>query len=348
MKTPKPSIWVLLGARAGDNAQAMELGRRLGGPVVTRQLAFNTRSNLPNWMTGPGFFGLTSSSAEALVPPWPDIAIGAGRRSAPVNLAIRQRSQGKTLAIHIGRPRMDAARFDMVLTTPQYGLPGGSNVVMLDFPFAVARDVPPQTLAAFDAMWSHFPRPWIVGVIGAAKFPIRFGVRDIEAFAQGLNDLARRMKGSVILMDSPRSLPGAIDLVAAGITVPNWVWTRGHGDNPYQSALRLGDAFAVTSDSVSMVAEMVQTGRPTYVHRLPVSSFVPSWQAQQGLGARLARRGILSPPRSVAAYVERLSVKGWVGDLQSGTPPRLSFVPSDEHDVAVQRILTLWNGRATG
>jgi mitochondrial fission protein ELM1 len=348
MEKRQPHIRVLLGARAGDNAQALELARQLGGPVTPTPLAFNALSGLPNWLLGAGVKTLTGEAAATLDAPWPDIVVATGRRTAPVNLAIKEASGGRSLAIQLGRPRMPLARFDLVLTTAQYGLPQDDNVVMLDFPFAVARQVPEATLARFRERWSHLPRPWIVGVIGAAKFPIGFGSAEIEGFAYAVDALARRHNGSVILMDSPRSVPGAIAAVAHRISVPRWHWTRGDGDNPYQAALRLADRLAVTSDSVSMVAEMVQSGTPTAVYHLPVSPLVPSWNAGAGLAGHLARSGLISPPRSVTAYLSRLMAKGWVGNLNTGSEPVQAFTPDGGHEAAVQRILTLWGSRATG
>lgn len=346
MEKRQPHIRVLLGTRAGDNAQALELARQLGGAVTSIPLSFNALSGLPNWMLGAGVKTLLDGREAALSTPWPDIVVATGRRTAPVNLAIKAASGGRSLAIQLGRPRMALERFDLVLTTAQYGLPQDDNVVMLDFPFAVAKQVPDATLARFRAVWSHLPRPWIVGVIGAAKFPLAFGAAEIDGFARAVDGLAKRHKGSVILMDSPRSVPGAIAAVAQRISAPHWHWTRGEGDNPYQAALRLADRLAVTSDSVSMVAEMVQTGTPTAVYHLPVSPLVPSWRAGSGLAGYLARSGLLSPPRSVSAYLDRLTAKGWISDLNSGLEPVRAFAPDGQHEAAVQRILTLWRSRA--
>ena len=48
----KQLIWVLQTARAGDNAQVLEIAHRLGGNTVVKKLAFNALHNLPNWMLG--------------------------------------------------------------------------------------------------------------------------------------------------------------------------------------------------------------------------------------------------------------------------------------------------------
>jgi mitochondrial fission protein ELM1 len=347
MDNRQPVTWVLLGARAGDNAQALEVARRIGGQTVAHQLEFNPLSFMPNFLLGAGFRTVQPKARMMLRPPWPDIVIATGRRAAPISLAVKQASGGSCLAIHVGRPRMALKRFDLVLTTAQYGLPPDDNVVELDFPFARAKDVAAPTLEAFRTLWSHLPRPWIVGVIGAGKFPVRFGSAEVKGFAEGVEGLAKRLGGSAILMDSPRSAPGAIAEVARHLSVPHWLWARGEGDNPYQAAIHLADCFAVTSDSVSMVSEMVQAGRPTYVFKLPVASCVPGWKARSGIAATLARQGLLSPPRDVEAFLAQLLQKGWIGDLGGSSPPRVTFHATDEHATAIARILSLWRGRAT-
>ncbi|NMD09426.1 MAG: hypothetical protein GYA66_15755, partial [Phyllobacteriaceae bacterium] len=233
-----------------------------------------------------------------------------------------------------------------ILTTAQYDLPPAENVVPLVFPFAKAKPVAVEELQGFTQLWAHLPRPWIVGVIGAGKFPIRFGPSELAGFASALNRMAQRCKGSIILMDSPRSPSGAIAAVAARMSGPHWMWTRGQGANPYQAALALGDHLAVTSDSVAMVGEMVRTGKPTHVYRLPVSALVPQWSAQAGVAAVMARRGVLSPPRHVAAFLSGLTDRGWIGDLEAGHPPATPYVATDEHDRAVTRIIALWHGHA--
>jgi mitochondrial fission protein ELM1 len=120
----RPAIWVLKGVRAGDTAQAMDLALQLGGRVEGKQLAFNAFHNIPNWLLGARVSQLTQDAKKLLHPPWPDLVVATGRRTAPVALWIKTQSQGKTKLVHIGRPRMALSRFDLVLTTPQYGLSG--------------------------------------------------------------------------------------------------------------------------------------------------------------------------------------------------------------------------------
>jgi len=344
MKQIDATVWVLLGSRAGDNAQALELARRVGGETVEKPLRFNQLAGLPNWATGAGFATLEQQSRQTLKPPWPDLVIATGRRTARISLAVRKRSGGKTKIVQLGRPRLPLGRFDLVLTTPQYGLPPGANILELPIPFAAAKPVDAATLSLFQAAWQDLPKPWIVGVIGAAKFPQRLSKTEGLNFARSLSELAQVSGGSVILLDSPRSDRDALQHLAELVTVPKWLGQRGAGHNPYQATLALGDQFAVTSDSVSMVSEMLATGKPTTVFHLPVSGLVPRWRATAGLSAMLARSGILSPPRNVAGFMAGLEKAGWIGNLNEGRVATERADVTHALDRAVARVRALIAG----
>jgi uncharacterized protein len=314
-------IWVLKGARVGDNAQAMAVAAQLGAQVVEKQLSFTASHLLPNWMAGARVSHLTAKARATLKPPWPDLVVTAGRRTAPVAVWIRQQSGGVTKTVHIGRPRMALSAFDVVLTTPQYGLPGADNHVQMAMPFAVPMQLERASLAACEAQWLHLPRPWILAAIGGGKFPQRLQSAELLAFAAALNRHGQSVKGSIILFDSPRSAPGAIHAVSRNLSLPHWVSAPASPARAYQAALALCDENVVTSDSISMLTEMLATQKPTHVFQLPVSVLLPRWSAQQGVMAALARLGMLHPPRDVGGFVSALVAQGAVGNLNAGILP---------------------------
>jgi uncharacterized protein len=339
--TQRPLIWVLKGLRAGDTAQAMELALQLGGRVEGKQLSFNALHAVPNWLAGGRVSHLTRNARALLRPPWPDLVVATGKRTAAVALWIKQHSGGHTKLVQLGRPRMALKHFDLVVTTPQYGLPAAQNVVEIELPFAHPKSVAEADREAFNTEWSHLPRPWLLGVIGGAKFPLRLNDSDLAGFGRALDARATQSGGSVILLDSPRSPEGAIDKAASPITAHKWLYRRGQSVNPYQAALAMCDDLVVTSDSVSMVSEMLLTGKPTSIYRLPVSKFQPKWSAQSGLAARLASEGILHPPRDVDGYMKRLMDTGVLGDvLMPGNSARPKTI-GETHQVVVDRIIRL-------
>jgi uncharacterized protein len=332
-----PLIWTLCGARAGDTAQALELARLVGGRLVEKNLSFNALHFVPNVLMGAGLQILTMESRKSIVPPWPELVIATGKRTATVARAVKTLSGGKSKLVQLGRPRAALRHFDLVITTPQYGLPDAPNVIRLPTPFAAPKAVDASALESWTAAWQHLPRPRIMAAIGASKFPLILGPRELESYARALNDVARKMRGSILLFDSPRSAKGALLAVSSCLTVPHWSASPDE-KGAYQSGLCLADHFSVTSDSVSMVTEMLATGKAVAVHRLPRrKSF--HWSADHGLAAMLARSGFLSPPRNVDRFVATLIEQDRLGVLGPswGKPSR----DNREHEIAVARVKQL-------
>ncbi len=341
--SPRPLIWVLKGLRAGDTAQAMQLALQLGGRVEGKQLTFNARHIVPNWLMGPRVSHLMQDARSLLRPPWPDVVVATGKRTAPVAVWIKQQSGGHSKVVQLGRPRMALKAFDFVVTTPQYGLPPDDNVIEMALPFAGPKSVSETDVSTFNNMWAVLPRPWILAVIGGGKFPVRLNTDDLTGFGKALQHRASKTGGSIILLDSPRSPSGAVNAVAAVIGAPKWISHGGGHTNPYQPALALCDELVVTSDSVSMVTEMLLTRKPTSLYRLPISQLLPRWSAKSGLGAVLARAGILHPPRDVDGLMARLIDDGHVGDLSREVTAQKQLAVEATHQAVVERIKILLN-----
>jgi uncharacterized protein len=312
----KKIIWVLQGVRAGDNAQARELASLLDAEMVTKELTFNMLHHLPNVMLGASAASLTENAQRALLAPWPEMVIGTGKRAAPVARWIKKQSGGRTKIIHLGRPRAPLSAFDLVITTPQYGLPRDPNVLVRSLPFASPRNTDAGELRRWRDTWKDLPRPLIGVAIGNAKHPLRFGPPDVGNFAARLNQLGDDTKGSLLLLASPRTQPSLVEALAAALHVPHMSYgVFDKTDNPYQVALATADRFVVTSDSVSMISELMNTGKPVDVFELPTSWLKFGWSATRGLGAWASRNGILQPPRDVPGMVRQLIESGAVGRL---------------------------------
>lgn len=332
LRQPTKVIWVLQGARVGDNAQARELASRLEAQVFYKELSFNMLHHLPNLVLGASALSLRTISRQDLLPPWPDLVIATGKRSVPAACWIKRQSHGKTKTVQLGRPRAPLAAFDLVITTPQYGLPRASNVIEMPLPFATPREVAVRERDFWKAEWAGLRKPLIAVAIGNAKFPLIMGQRETRLFGRQLNLLAEQKKGSLLLIASPRTAPRVVAQVVAEVSVPHIAYamfdpTR----NPYQAALAMGDHFVVTSDSISMISELVNTGKPVDVFELPHRGLKFKWGSAAGLGGWLSRNGLLQPPRDVPGMVRRLIENGYINVLGE----QRARVPFKREDTAI-------------
>lgn len=316
LEQPRRVVWVLQGPRTGDNAQAHELASRLEAQVICKHLKFNNLHFLPNLILGASVSSIENDSRKDLSPPWPDLVIAIGRRSVPIARWIKQQSLGQTKAVQLGRPRAPLSAFDLVITTPQYGLPPAANVIEIPLPFVKSRTVDALELANWRSEWAGLRRPLIAVAIGHAKFPLKMGQREARLLGQRLNSLAEQLQGSLLLIASPRSLPNLIARIEAELSAPHVAYrTFNSQRNPYSAALADCDHFVATSDSISMISELISTGKPVDVFELPDRKLKLKWRARTGLTAWLSRNGALQPPRDVSATVRRLTEKGYVNLL---------------------------------
>ena len=336
-----PLIWVLRGARVGDTAQAIALALCLSNRVVIKDIKFNILHHLPSLLLGAGVAHLTGQSRAALQKPWPDLVIATGRRTASVSLWIKVQSGGHSKAVQLGRPRLALAKFDLVVTTPQYGLPPAANVVTLPLPFHLPKTVDAPTLQGLSRLWDGLPKPWIMAVVGGGKYPQRMTKAALQTYGVAIDAYAEKHQASVLLFSSPRSPAQALHHVAAVIGRPLWRADQSPAKDAYQGALARAQQFTVTSDSVSMTTDMLATGKPCLVFDLPGSPLSGGWSAEHGVLAGLARAGVVSPPRDVAALIAGLRAQGVVGDLAQMTEPWARLALQEVHENLILRIRSL-------
>jgi len=132
-------VWLLQGARLGDNMQVLALGAaleaRFGWRSVVKQLKFE-RGPVPGSNPAEGLRHLKAAESDPIhatsADPWPDIVIAVGRRAAPVARWIKSQNAPFCVHVQIGRFQDPFAVVDLLVTTAQYGLPGGSNVLFMD------------------------------------------------------------------------------------------------------------------------------------------------------------------------------------------------------------------------
>jgi mitochondrial fission protein ELM1 len=338
LPTGTPVIWVLEGARAGDNAQVRELAARLPAVTEVKNLRYNRLYRRANWLLGARLISV-ESGAETLVEPWPDLVIGIGRRSVPVARWIQRQSGGRTRLVQMGRPRARSDIFDLVITTPQYGLPPAPNVIELVLPFVPNQIAPALELDFWRKEFANLPEPRIAVLVGGPSGPVQMRVAEIRDLFRGVEVLGRRLRGSLIIVSSPRTPKEAFEEAAMSQGEAFRVFSWGTDkENPYRSLLQIADRFVVTSDSVSMLAEAVRTGKPVDVFRLPVERRyrmpIDRWPFSE-----LVKHGFLETKRSVDSFVSRLISNRHVGTLGAEDFVRIA-VPDDE-DRIVERVRAL-------
>ena len=267
-----PRTWLMLGHKAGDNGQLLALAGALGWPVEEKHLVYRSTEILTNLFAGPTLAGLVKEKSSPLEPPWPDLIISAGRRNEPLVRWIQaQAGRDKVRLVHVGRPWALHECFDLIVTTPQYRLPQKPNILHNEAPLhRVSADRLEEARSEWAGRLAHLPAPHIAVILGGNAGPFDLDRENGELLGWHANMLARELGGSLMVTSSARTPPSSIDALERMIDVPAIVyrWKRDDPLNPYLGFLALADRLIVTCDSMSMLSEACETGKPVAIFDL--------------------------------------------------------------------------------
>jgi uncharacterized protein len=353
-----PRTWLILGDKAGDNAQVRIVADALGWPSVVKDLVFRT----PYVMGKPHFraslYHVDRARSAPLEPPWPDLILTVGRRPSMAALWVKAQAQGGARLVVVGRPKRWLERFDLVIAPPQFQLPSRPNVLRLDLPLMRVDEAAVAAAAeAWRVRFADLPRPVVALLVGGPTKPYVFD----DAVARRLIDQCRRIAeaegATLYVTTSRRTPPAVVEALAAALPAGArlYRWDAG-GDNPYQALLGLADRFVVTGDSISMMVEVVRLGKPLAIFALPSGG---RWlRLRSALGQRLAALGEApaGPLAALADMLYRVRIAKYARDLseihrrlyarglavplgEPFKPPQTR--PSDDLAQAVERVRAL-------
>lgn len=283
-----PHTWLLMGEKAGDNAQVRVIGESLealGWPVEERRVALLEPYRVGKPRVRASLYHVDLERSDPLSPPWPDLLITIGRRLSMAALWVKERSGNRSRIVLVGRPRRLRARFDLIVSSSQYRMRPGPHVLTLGLP--LMRVDPAAVLAAGEGWRTRLdalPRPLTALLVGGPTKPVVFDANVARELGARAGALLERDGGSLYVTTSRRTPPAVADALAASLPRETrfFRWHQEAKDNPYAGLLAHADRFVVTSDSVTMMVEVARLGRPLAVFELPRAR----WQRlRQLLGA---------------------------------------------------------------
>jgi hypothetical protein len=283
----------------------LALGEALGLPFETRTIFYKWTARLRMKLFPPSIGHLTPASRRWLQPPWPDLVIGVGRRTVPVARWIQRQSGGRTRLVRVGHPRAPNELFDLVITTRQYPVPPGENVVTL--PLAMNRfRMPPQPTPEEQAWLDAHPRPHLLLSLGGPASMWRLDLKALKLATEKLVKRAENAGGTLIIVGSPRTPAEAWTVVREAAAGSGNVASVEKGEVRYPVLLSDADEQFVTADSVSMISEAVITEKP--VGLVPVE---PDARGRRRLGPDPEKTKVRDPRR----FWVDVQARGLVGTI---------------------------------
>lgn len=250
-----PLVWALTGESAHADRQVLRIAAALDGRLEEKRLAFGPMAGMRALVFGATAGGLDPAGSAPLAPPWPDVLIASGKRTAPVARWVRAQSGGRTRLVQLGRPGGAFSLFDLIIATPDDRLPVRRNVMQVA---AQLTDPDPALVAS--------ARPKTALLLSGALGPYRLDEATARELGRAASAEAARRGGSLLIAASPafsqkllaavRETAGPAELVA-------------DVDDPRPAAIAGADEIILTTGDTEMLAEAVLAGRPIALFGLP-------------------------------------------------------------------------------
>ncbi len=284
-KHSSPTIWVLLDSAKGHQNQALGVADQLGWNYDTKKLVYTLFVRTPNWMKFPAFgqeaLGLHPKLGDALAPPWPELVIACGRKTAPVARYIKYKAGKDANGLpncriaQIMWPSAPVEPYDMIavpthdrLGEKQAGLENIQRV--LGAPHRVTAKRLRQAKKDHADQLGTLNHPVVTLLIGGDTKRSSFKLLHARELIQTASLLVSETGGKLLVSTSRRTPKKAVEVIKEQLQ-----WHAGnhvfyHPDetkaNPYYAFLAASDAIVVTGDTISMLSEACGTGKPVFVY----------------------------------------------------------------------------------
>ena len=164
------------------------------------------------------------------------------------------------------------------------------------------------------------PAPRIAVLAGGTSGQYRLGPAEAGRLGAACAQLARACGGSLFATTSRRLGPAATEAFCAAVGEIHFLhrWRPDDPSNPYLGLLAHADAFVITGDSESMLAEATSLGRPVAIYELPVRasfrtlSAFREWVWRRATAKPLGPRGTPRPQRGLERWCGKAIERGYV------------------------------------
>ena len=319
--SPTPEVWVLADDKTGHDIQSEGLAQALGWTYRVRHLRFNQWNRFNNQLLGARLRSLDRERSDPLEPPWPDLVISTGRRTAPVARWIGEQSRGASRLVQLGRKGGEPAEaFDLVVSCEHFRQPWHPRRLQTLLPL---NRLDPTQLAAAAERWAGLfggaPKPHIALVVGGSSALHRLDPATARRLGAEVGAFAESLGGRLMTITSPRTGEAAARALEQGLGPQHGLhrWRAGETDNPYLGYLALADVLVVTGESESMLSEAVASGKPLLIYPLPerrrgLRDLLAEAVVRRAHTPRLNKRGTVRPQRGMQYRSARLVDLGLV------------------------------------
>lgn len=273
----QPIIWIFKGDKYGDFLQMENVAKALGFNYFIKELPLNYYKPISLFKNN-GIKQKISLNmkllTKILIPPWPDLVLASGKHGAVAAMIVKTLSL-KTKLVHIGRPWCNISNFDLIITTPQYGLADAHNVILNPLTLNI---INPKKIDEDIIKWRRsipFEGPYLTVLLGGNSKPLIFTKKNAIELSSMINKIAYGLGYKVLISSSRRTPVEIVDLLIKNLQVPFYLhrWQE-KTQNPYFCFLGLADLIICTNDSASMISEICSLKKEVLIYSLENGYFL--------------------------------------------------------------------------
>lgn len=256
--------WIISDGKAGHEALCLGVAEALGLAVEIKHITPRGvwKAMAPWGPVSPAErFGRPGTQ---FAPPWPRIALAAGRTTTPYLRALKRRAGLKTFTVAMLDPKTGPGSADL-FWVPEHDKRRGPNVITtLTAPHVFSPERLAELRARTDPAIAALKAPRVAVLVGGPNERYHYPEAVIHGFAALVRSLAE--SGAGLMITASRRTPPLLIAALRDLERETGalLWT-GEGPNPYPAFLAHADAFLVTADSINMTGEAAATGKPIYV-----------------------------------------------------------------------------------
>jgi mitochondrial fission protein ELM1 len=268
----KDEIWILGDDRPGTVSQSIALAEEIGFEYKVINLTYSSFSKLPNCFFGKSLLRLDKKSRQKFrkFDYMPRIIIGAGRKAAPILLALKKKSGNKSKIVQIMHPNIDLKKFDFVIL-PKHDQADTKKHPNLIITIGALSKVNDAKIISekekFRTWFENIKKPKIALLVGGSSAKTKFEKDSAIRLAKTSSRIAEEMNATLLVLNSRRTSETLTKAIQSNLQCDFkfFDWRKMHNENPYMAILGYADFFIITGDSVSMISECCSTGKPVYI-----------------------------------------------------------------------------------
>ena len=273
-------VWCLTDERVGSSKQAIILANKLcNNSAIIKNIVYNKFIVLPNLLkfktTGIDFKksdNLTVNNIEQL----PNIIVFAGRRLAGVALYLKKQFykqfKKNVKLIAILNPNYNFKLFDFVILPKHDRIKADKykNVITINGSICELNKnkIKADGEKFKQQIINQYKHPCHCLIIGGDTKNKKMNVNNFKIFVKNLDEKIKKDNGFLLISTSRRTNQECITMLKNTISCEHYLyqWQKNDKNNPYFAFLDLADKFIITADSISMLAEIINLHRMTYVY----------------------------------------------------------------------------------